>query len=192
MRYRRVRKEGGTYFFTLLTFKRSRILTKPENVTLLREAFRGVMDKHAFRIEAFVLLHDHLHCIWTLPDGDSDVSKRWRLIKSRFTRECSGAHKHAPLGSRRRKGEQAVWQRRFWEHLVRDDEDLVKHVEYIHYNPVKHGLVNAPKDWEYSSYREYLGHHRLLRVNTRVILDMCGGLEGFIKNSQVMADENLM
>ncbi len=156
MRYRRARTKGGTYFFTVVTFKRSKILTQPENVKLLREAFKYVMENHPFKIDAFVLLPDHLHCMWTLPEGDRDFSKRWRLVKSYFTRRCDEKYKHTPYEPRKRKKEQAVWQRRFWEHLIRDDEDYLKHVEYIHYNPVKHGLVKAPKDWEYSSFHRYV------------------------------------
>ncbi len=114
------------------------------------------MERHPFKIDAFVLLPEHLHCIWTLPNGDRDFSKRWRLIKSYFTRKCDEKYKLTPWESRKRKKEQAVWQRRFWEHLIGDDKDFVKHVEYIHYNPVKHGLVEAPKDWEHSSFHRYV------------------------------------
>ena len=130
--------------------------TNHENVDLLRQAFRHVMEWHPFIIDAFVLLPDHLHCIWTLPEGDMDFSKRWRLIKSYFTKKCDHGYKNTPSASRKKKNEQAVWQRRFWEHLIRDDEDYLRHVEYIHYNPVKHGLVKAPKDWPYSSFHKYM------------------------------------
>lgn len=156
MRYRRARTKGGTYFFTVITFSRGKIFAQPENVSLLRESFRYVMEKHFFKIDAFVLLPEHLHCIWTLPESDLDFSKRWRLIKSYFTRKCDGKYKHTPYTARIRKKEQAVWQRRFWEHLIRDERDFAKHVEYIHYNPVKHELVKAPKDWEYSSFHRYV------------------------------------
>ncbi|MFL7793424.1 MAG: transposase [Anaerolineae bacterium] len=156
MKYRRAQTEGGTYFFTLVTHHRRRFLCKPENVTYLREAFRYVMVRHPFKIDAFVLLPDHLHCIWTLPEGDCDFSTRWRLIKSAFTRACGEVHRGAISASRRQKGEQAVWQRRFWEHQIRDERDLIQHVEYIHYNPVKHSLAKAPKDWEYSSFHRYV------------------------------------
>jgi len=155
MRYRRARTKGGTYFFTVVTFKRERILTKPENVTLLREAFRHVMGNHHFTIDAFVLLPDHLHCIWSLPDGDCDFSTRWRLIKSYFSRKCDKGYKATPYESRKKK-EQAIWQRRFWEHLIRDDDDIIKRMEYIHYYRVKHGFVSAPKDWTYSSFHRYV------------------------------------
>ena len=152
MRYRRTRITGGTYFFTVVTFQRKKIFAEPENVKLLREAFRYVLDRHTFTIDAFVLLPDHLHCIWTLPQNDRDFSKRWRLVKSYFTRKCNQKYKQTVGKARKHKKERAVWQRRFWEHLIRDEEDMIKHVEYIHYNPVKHGLVNAPIHWEYSSF----------------------------------------
>jgi putative transposase len=156
MKYRRARAEGGTYFFTVVTYRRRGFLCEPENVGHLREVFRYVMARHPFEIDAFVLLPDHLHCIWTLPEGDSDFSTRWRLIKSAFTRACGETYRGIVYGSRRQKGEQAVWQRRFWEHQIRDERDLIQHMEYIHYNPVKHGLVRAPKDWEYSSFHRYV------------------------------------
>ena len=156
MRYRRARTKGGTYFFTVVTHRRKKILCRPHNISLLREAFTSVIKKHPFTIDAFVLLPEHLHCVWTLPQGDRDFSKRWRLIKTHFTRNCDNRYKKTPSASRQIKKEQAVWQRRFWEHLIRDEQDFVKHVEYIHYNPVKHGLVKAPKNWEYSSFHRYV------------------------------------
>ncbi|RZB33575.1 MAG: putative transposase [Desulfobacteraceae bacterium Eth-SRB2] len=156
MRYRRARTKGGTYFFTVVTFKREKIFAQPANILLLRESFRYVMEKHCFKIDAFVLLPEHLHCIWTLPEGDRAFSKRWRLIKSYFTRKCDVKDKNKPHEARIRKQEQAVWQRRFWEHLIRDEKDFTNHVDYIHYNPVKHGLVKTPKDWEYSSFHRYV------------------------------------
>ena len=156
MRYRRARISGGIYFFTVVTFNRLKILTQPENVILLRRAFKYVMGNHPFAIDAMVVLPDHLHCVWTLPPGDDDFSTRWRLIKSYFTRGVDSKYRSVPFEARKRKKEQAVWQRRFWEHLIRDEKDYVRHAEYIHYNPVKHGLVNAPKDWEYSSFHRYV------------------------------------
>ena len=155
MRYRRAQTNGGTYFFTVATFKRKKILTEPENVKILRDAFQCVMDKHPFAIDAFVLLPDHLHCIWTLPKNDHNFSTRWRLVKSYFSRKCDERFKRPRQGSRRNKKEQAVWQRRFWEHLIRDEKDMINHVEYIHYNPVKHGLTVAPTELEYSSIHRY-------------------------------------
>jgi putative transposase len=114
------------------------------------------MNRHAFSIDAFVLLPDHMHCVWTLPRDDRDFAKRWRLIKSYFSRKCDGLYKEIPSESRRKKNEQMVWQRRFWEHLIRDSSDKERHIEYIHYNPVKHGLVKTPKDWAYSSFHSFV------------------------------------
>lgn len=156
MEYRRAKILGGTYFFTVVTYGRKNIFANTENVKLLRNAFRHVMVKYPFTIDAFVLLPDHLHCIWILPDNDMDFSNRWRLIKSFFTKECLREYRNIANDSRTKKKEQAVWQRRFWEHLIRDDNDYEKHVEYIHYNPVKHGHVKSPKDWIYSSFHKYV------------------------------------
>jgi len=156
MYYRRARITGGTYFFTVVTFNRLEILTQPENVTLLRRAFKYVMENHPFTIDAMVVLPEHLHCMWTLPRGDDDFPTRWRLIKSYFTRNVNAKYRHVAFESRTRKQEQAIWQRRYWEHLIRDEEDFIRHVEYIHYNPVKHGLVDVPGNWAYSSLHRYV------------------------------------
>ena len=114
------------------------------------------MKKHPFNVDAMVLLPDHLHCLWTLPDNDQDFSTRWRLIKSQFTRDYEGKSKLIPSRSRSSKKEQAVWQRRFWEHVIRDEDDYVRHLEYIHYNPVKHGFVDAPSEWPHSTFHRYV------------------------------------
>lgn len=156
MQYRRARAMGGTYFFTVVTYKRRRFLAQPENVSLLRDSFGHVMRKYPFTIDAIVVLPDHLHCLWTLPDGDSDYSTRWGLLKGHFSRKCDDRHKNISCESRRNKKEQAIWQRRFWEHLIRDENDYARHVNYIHYNPVKHGLVTAPRDWEFSSFHRFV------------------------------------
>jgi len=156
MEYRRAKTPGATYFFTVVTHNRRQFLCAPENIALLREAFREVMTDHPFKIEAIVILPDHLHALWTLPVGDADFSTRWRLIKSYFSRHCNPTYQAQISPSRQRKQEKAVWQQRFWEHQVRDEDDYIQHVEYIHYNPVKHGLVNAPIEWEYSSFRRYV------------------------------------
>ena len=156
MQYRRAREQGGTYFFTLVTRKRRKILYNPENIELLREAFKYVLDRHPFTIDAHVILPDHLHFIWTLPGGDQNFSTRWRLIKSYFTRNIDPCHKEQTRGSRLAKKEQTIWQRRFWEHLIRDEKDMKNHIEYIHFNPVKHGLVKAPRDWHLSSFHKYV------------------------------------
>ena len=162
MRYRRARLKGGTYFFTVVTHKRVKIFNHSDNVELLRQAFRKVIKRHPFKIDAFVLLPDHLHCIWTLPKGDADFSMRWRLIKSNFSRQLDhlgwieGRNPTKTTVSRFRKNEKSIWQRRFWEHLIRNHQDLRRHVEYIHYNPVKHGLTKAPGEWDYSSFHRYV------------------------------------
>lgn len=156
MQYRRARIEGGTYFFTVVTYKRMKILAQAENVSILREAFKYVMQNHPFKIDAIVILPDHLHCIWTLPKDEQDYSTRWRLVKSYFSRKIDVRYKNVSSASRIKKKEQAVWQRRYWEHIIRDENDFASHVEYIHYNPVKHGLVKAPGDWAYSSFNRYI------------------------------------
>ncbi len=156
MQYRRSTAKGATFFFTVVTHNRRAILCNEANVTLMREAFKFVISKHPFIIDAFVMLPDHLHCIWTLPENDGDFSMRWRQIKSYFSKQCQDEFRGIQTSARLKKGEQAVWQRRFWEHQIRDDLDFIRHVEYIHYNPIKHGLVNAPKAWPYSTFHRYV------------------------------------
>jgi putative transposase len=153
MDYRRVFLHGGTFFFTVVTYKRNPIFSNPENIQLLRNAFRYTLDRHPFSVVASVILPDHMYFIWTLPEDDSDYSTRWRLIKSHFTRHWHEKKLVSDSPSRKLKGDMGIWQRWFWEHLIRDEDDLSNHAEYIHYNPVKHGLVNAPCEWEYSSFK---------------------------------------
>jgi putative transposase len=157
MQYRRAQTPGATYFFTVVTYQRQQIFQHPECIQALRQAFHTVKRDHPFSIDAIVVLPDHLHCIWTLPPDDADFSTRWRLIKSEFTRHCSKGFRRQCSAARQRKGEQAVWQRRFWEHQIQDEADFARHCDYIHYNPVSHGLVQTPKDWVYSSF------HRAVR-----------------------------
>ncbi len=147
MKYRRLYREGGTYFFTVVTENRRPILIS--NIDNLRSAFRHVKKRHPFSIDAIVILPDHLHAIWKLPENDSDFSTRWMLIKKRFSSFLYDFPVSTIKKSRREKG---IWQRRFWEHLIRNDEDLKRHYDYIHYNPVKHGYVSKPADWQYSSF----------------------------------------
>ncbi|MCB0223669.1 MAG: transposase [Anaerolineae bacterium] len=156
MEYRRAKIPGGTYFFTLVTHQRRRFLCQPDNISLLRQTFRLVMENHPFTIEAIVILPDHLHCIWTLPPSDANFSTRWRLIKSHFSRNCDSRYHGCLSASRQSKQERAIWQRRFWEHLIRDEADFIQHVDYIHYNPVKHGLVTAPQAWPHSSFHRFV------------------------------------
>jgi len=159
MRYRRLKTPGATYFFTVVTYRRRRFLCEPENVQLLRSAFRAVKKRHPFTIDAFVLLPDHLHCIWTLPPGDPDYSKRWMLVKTHFTRHCRDSLKSPRSNALRRKREQTIWQHRFWEHQIRGDEDYEQHCDYIHFNPVKHGFTAWAKDWPYSSFHSFVCRH---------------------------------
>lgn len=157
--YRRAR-EGTTFFFTVVTHGRQPILCLDESRTVLEEVIKETRAKMRFGIDAWVLMPDHLHCIWTLPAGDSDYSKRWGLIKAAYTKRIGKAltiKTQAESASRLKHREQLVWQRRFWEHRIRDEKDFEAHCDYIHYNPVKHGLVRAPGDWVYSTFRRYVG-----------------------------------
>lgn len=157
MRYRRACVPGGSYFFTVVTHQRHKLFTSEAPVNLLRTAFRSVMRKHPFSIDAIVILPDHLHCIWTLPSGDADFARRWRLIKTAFTRQCSSEWRAKNLDSMRICGRQRpVWQHRYWEHLIRSEADFQAHVEYIHYNPVRHQYVRRPADWGWSSFGRYV------------------------------------
>jgi putative transposase len=125
-----------------------------EHIGLLRDAFRAVKKAHPFDIDAMVVLPDHLHAIWTLPQGDHDFSLRWRQIKAAFSVALDKEERISR--SRARKQERGIWQRRFWEHAIRDEPDFKRHVDYIHHNPVKHGYVPRVMDWPYSSFHRYV------------------------------------
>jgi putative transposase len=156
--YRRWYVPGGTYFFTLVTEGRETIFRDRRAVALLGEVMRAVRLKYPFRTAAGVVLWDHLHCVWSLPADDCDYSGRWRRIKGAFTKRwlADGGSESVRSASRVRKGEHAVWQRRFWEHQIRDETDLERHVDCIHYNPVNHGYVARPADWPWSSYGRHV------------------------------------
>ncbi len=156
MRYRRAFIPGGSFFFTLVTEQRRLFFLDGKNVDTLREAFRNVKTKRPFDIEAIVIMPDHLHCIWILLPDDGDFSTRWRLVKTWFTKHCRAGLRTPPNKARQHKREQAIWQRRYWEHALRDENDFTRYVEYIHYNPVKHGYVGAPREWPYSSFHRYV------------------------------------
>lgn len=156
MQYRRRLLPGGTYFFTVVTFARRPFLCEPENIELLRHSFRTVKARHPFAIKAFVLLPNHMHCIWTLPPGDDRYPMRWNLIKNAFSKNVDEKWLKKPSDTRQCKREKAVWQRRYWEHTIRNEDDFIRHIEYIHYNPVKHGLVQAPRQWEHSSFHKFV------------------------------------
>ncbi len=125
-----------------------------EHIDLLREAFRKVKKAHLFHIDAIVILPEHLHCVLTLPEGDDDDSTRWRQIKSAFSEKIPQGEYRSD--SRRHKNERGIWQRRFWEHFIRNDTDYAAHVDYVHYNPLKHGYVDNIADWPYSSFHQYV------------------------------------
>lgn len=156
--YRRIKIKGGTYFFTQVTHERQPWLCQETGRSLLRSAIIKVRKKYPFAINAIVLLPDHLHCIWTLPPNDSDYSTRWRLIKSEVTKQGrSQLELQGEISeSRIKRGEHNLWQRRFWEHWIRNETDFKHHFDYIHYNPVKHGLCNRASEWKYSSFHRYL------------------------------------
>lgn len=154
--YRRSKIAGGTYFFTVVTHERRSILTTETVRIALREAIQQARTTLPFQIDAWVLLPDHLHCIWTLPQGDANFSARWAIIKRRVSGDCAAMANVPQSGFKHRRNERAFWQRRFWEHQVQDDDDLVKHLDYIHWNPVKHGLVKVVKDWPYSSFHKFV------------------------------------
>ena len=143
--YRRVYIPGGTYFFTAVTHNRHPLFAEQQNIDALAQAFRRVKKDKPFMMEAFVLLPDHLHCLWTLPQGDADYSSRWRDIKKFASRNFTLPNKTA-----------SAWQRGFWEHAIRNEADWRHHMDYIHYNPVKHGWAKAPRDWRWSSFHRYV------------------------------------
>jgi putative transposase len=153
VRYRRNRLAGGTFFFTLaLGDRHSTILV--DHFAALRAAFRQTLRERPFAIDAAVILPEHLHAIFTLPQDDADFAGRWRRIKGHFSSSLlKGGLAHI---KRRPNGELALWQRRYWEHTIRDECDFERHVNYIHYNPVKHGLVNRVCDWPHSSFHAYV------------------------------------
>ncbi len=156
--YRRNYVPGGTYFFTVVTAGRRPVFASATAVALLRDAVRGQQRIRPFRIMAAVVLPDHLHMIWVLPAGDSDYSIRWSAIKAAFTKAWleSGGIEGPITSSNRRDGRRGVWQSRFIEHTCRDPRDLNHHIDYIHYNPVKHGYVTRPSDWPYSSIHRFI------------------------------------
>ena len=145
--YLRPRVCGATIFFTVsLAEPGSDLLVR--EVARLRESVRATRVARPFAIDAWVVLPDHLHCVWTLPEGDADFSTRWGAIKGRFSRGLRAGRMRSSHEARREK---AVWQRRFWEHHIRGETDFVAHVRYCWENPVKHGFVERPEDWPYSS-----------------------------------------
>lgn len=160
--WRRAQVPGGTFFFTLVTEDRAPILTTPRARSLLREVTLECRRQWPFEIEAVVLMPDHLHAVWRLPEGDSDYSKRWGWLKKEFTKRwLAGGGTERPVSSSRRGNRRhGVWQRRFWEHVIRDERDLGRHLDYVHYNPVKHGLVERAIDWPWTSFHRFVHEGR--------------------------------
>jgi putative transposase len=153
--YRRAWHPGGTYFFTVNLLQRhgNDLLTR--HVDLLREIVISVQSRHTFHIHRWVVLPDHMHCVLEFPEKDCDFATRWRLIKMGFSKGLPKTERLSKV--RVNRGERGIWQRRYWEHLIRDDADFQSHMDYLHFNPVKHGLVARAKDWPYSTF------HRLVK-----------------------------
>ena len=155
--YRRANVLGGTYFFTVVTYRRQRFLCDEDVRVALRHGIEKTRQRLPFDIDAWVLLPDHLHCIWTLPPGDADFGKRWGMIKRQVSKRCGHLKRCNWINaSKQKRNESTSWQRRFWEHQIRDERDYQHHVDYIHYNPVKHGHVTRAADWRYSTFHRFM------------------------------------
>ena len=147
--YRRIYLSDHIYFFTVVTHNRCNLFSDDKNVQLLKAAFRYVQSRKYFKIEAICILPDHLHCMWSMPE-DGNYSKRWQMIKTNFSRQYRYENpEHI---------QKKLWQPRFWEHVIRDQDDWQRHLDYIHYNPVKHGLVTSAEEWKCSSFRKFCKH----------------------------------
>lgn len=156
--YRRAHIAGGTFFFTVKTEHNAPIFAKQSFVILLGEVIRETMQLWPFEMNAIVLLPDHLHAIWTLPPGDVDYPKRWGWLKKEFTKRYLelGGQEQTTSSSRKRYRRRGVWQRRYWEHTIEDEDDFETHFDYIHWNPVKHQYVTCPVDWPNSSFHRWV------------------------------------
>jgi len=157
-RYRRADTPGATYFFTVVSYRRRPILCDDPVRAALRDAIKTVQSRHPFTIDAWVLLPDHLHTVWTLPPGDANYSLRWGLIKRMVSLAC-GQHYHRTdwmSASKTNHREATFWQRRYWEHQIRDETDFMRHVDYLHYNPVKHQHCTRVAEWRYSTFHRYV------------------------------------
>lgn len=156
--YRRADTAGGTYFFTVVTFRRRHLFNSAEARKILGDVVRDIRASHPFTVDAWVLLPDHLHCMWTLPPDDAAFSLRWNRIKSTFSKRCKHLfHVDAWMNeSRRKHRESSIWQRRFWEHQIRSEQEYRIYIDYIHYNPVKHGWGQKVADWPFSTFHQYV------------------------------------
>lgn len=156
--YRRNYTKGGCYFFTVVTDKRAKILCSDLARNCLRQAVTECQTRWPFQGLAWVLLEDHIHTVWTLPEGDDRYSLPWSWLKKEFSKSylAAGGTEQTRSVSKQQRKERGIWQRRFWEHTLQNETDVEKHIDYIHYNPVKHGLVTCPKDYPYSSFHSYV------------------------------------
>ena len=150
--YRRAWHPGGTYFFTVNLLERKSNDLLVRHIETLRGIIRSVKQRHPFKIHAWVVLPDHMHCVIELPAGDTDFPVRWRLIKMEFSKSLPKEERLS--AARHRRGERGIWQRRYWEHLIKDDADYRAHMDYVHINPVKHGLVTRVSDWPFSTFHK--------------------------------------
>jgi putative transposase len=151
-RYIRAKAKSSILFFTVVLAQRPSNLLFDE-IDRLRRIYQTVQQRHPFKTVAICVLPDHIHALWELPDGDADFSTRWSLIKNGFSR---GLNAQARSESKIAKREKGIWQRRYWEHAIRNDADFERHVDYIHFNPVKHGHVTRVADWPHSSFHRYV------------------------------------
>jgi len=168
MDYRRAWHPGGTYFFTVNLLQRQGNDLLVRHIELLRRVVADVRRRHPFKIHGWVVLPEHLHCVIELPVGDADFATRWRLMKTGFSKGLPRTERISKV--RARRGERGIWQRRYWEHLLRDEVDYRAHMDYIHINPLKHGLVKQVRDWPYSTF------HRLVALGVYPE-DWAGGME---------------
>ena len=174
--YRRNRIEVGCYFFTVNLLERHQNQLLVLQIDILRDVVKRVRERHPFHIDGWVVLPDHMHCIWTLPHGDDDYAKRIRLVKTMFSKEMPKTERRSSV--RQRKGERGIWQRRYWEHTIRDQRDYNTHMDYLHYNPVKHGYVEKVIDWPHSTFRHHV-QRGLYAENWGVgDIDICVGEPG--------------
>jgi putative transposase len=156
--YRRAYVPGGTFFFTLVTERRAPLFRDATARALLGSALRACRHNWPFQMDALVLMDDHLHTLWTLPEGDTRYSARWGYIKKEFTKTwlATQGEEQPRTASRLKQRRRGIWQRRFWEHAIRDEDDYARHFDYVHYNPVKHGYVKRVQDWPYSTFHRYV------------------------------------
>lgn len=154
MDYRRVWHPGGTYFFTVNLLRRQGNDLLVRHIGRLREAVAWTRKRHPFVIHAWVVLPEHLHCVLELPPGDADFACRWRLIKQYFSKGVPLGEFRSPV--RQRRGERGIWLRRYWEHLIRDQADFNAHMDYVHINPVKHGLSPSAAEWPFSTFHHWV------------------------------------